>query len=652
MGAPIDMSLYFTKEEAEAVIQRLVTEYFEKNPVKPGATAEQVQQIEQNKTDIGSLKEETGSLKEELVNIYDNGVGNDSINSEMVDFVSISNPNLFIDGLNNVTIETRQGDICKIQIEYNKNITIINPEGSINEIFVPIAFESDTGYSFAFETKNASGIKLFDSNKAPIYTFEKSSEYKNITFSGGYIVFIVQGYVTASVQCIIRKGKKTFSQGTINKEKAKYQVENDDITEKILLKKINGSHWYDSSLLVSSADIMELSNPENIASYAFEPDGSFSIVAKDGKPLYVDFPVYLTGGYNNLYRLEWDATGQDQVRILNDKKEGMAAFDNPNGYKNFGTNWGKNLYIRIFTNQPGKTIVVKKLKVYRKKYDDSYDVRDGYVIKGVVAGLEKELRLLPQATSNYYRDKTITFLGDSLTAKSSGSAYAVATAMTLGFKAMYNCGIGGTKIQCDAEYTHKQNTAPSDITKAAMCMDYRINQIPDDTDYLIIFGGTNDQDSIEKFDINNHDEHTFVGAYNLMLSKIYYKFGCPAYYPDVDYTGVKVAQKQKDIQIILLTPPHTGADNHVDKQKHIGDMVKDIGAHMGLNVLDVFLCGQLNEFNKSLSYSDLNLDNTHFTEREHYIIARNLIGLLRTIEPIDIPKITRTTDFQNIELIN
>lgn len=65
MGAPIDMSLYFTKEEAESVIQRLVTEYFEKNPVKPGATTEQAQQIEQNKTDIASLKEETGSLKED-----------------------------------------------------------------------------------------------------------------------------------------------------------------------------------------------------------------------------------------------------------------------------------------------------------------------------------------------------------------------------------------------------------------------------------------------------------------------------------------------------------------------------------------------------------------------------------------------------------
>lgn len=68
MGAPIDMSLYLTKEEAETVIQRLVTEYFEKNPVKPGATTEQAQQIEQNKTDIDSLKTETGLLKEDLSN--------------------------------------------------------------------------------------------------------------------------------------------------------------------------------------------------------------------------------------------------------------------------------------------------------------------------------------------------------------------------------------------------------------------------------------------------------------------------------------------------------------------------------------------------------------------------------------------------------
>lgn len=39
-------------------IKAAVNEYLEKNPVKPGATTEQAQQIEQNKTDVASLKED------------------------------------------------------------------------------------------------------------------------------------------------------------------------------------------------------------------------------------------------------------------------------------------------------------------------------------------------------------------------------------------------------------------------------------------------------------------------------------------------------------------------------------------------------------------------------------------------------------------
>ena len=52
-------------------IKAAVNEYLEKNPVKPGATTEQAQQIEQNKTDVASLKEETGSLKEDLISKAD-----------------------------------------------------------------------------------------------------------------------------------------------------------------------------------------------------------------------------------------------------------------------------------------------------------------------------------------------------------------------------------------------------------------------------------------------------------------------------------------------------------------------------------------------------------------------------------------------------
>ena len=62
-------------------IKNAVNEYLEKNPVKPGATTEQAQQIEQNKTDITSLKTETSSLKARLNDIvgYDNAAAHNAI---------------------------------------------------------------------------------------------------------------------------------------------------------------------------------------------------------------------------------------------------------------------------------------------------------------------------------------------------------------------------------------------------------------------------------------------------------------------------------------------------------------------------------------------------------------------------------------------
>lgn len=51
-------------------IKAAVNEYLEKNPVKPGATTEQAQQIEQNKADVASLKEDIGNLSSSKISKF------------------------------------------------------------------------------------------------------------------------------------------------------------------------------------------------------------------------------------------------------------------------------------------------------------------------------------------------------------------------------------------------------------------------------------------------------------------------------------------------------------------------------------------------------------------------------------------------------
>ena len=142
MGAPIDMSLYLTKEGADTTIQNMVNEYLEKNPVKPGATTEQAQQIERNKTDIGSLKTETGSLKEDLSNkitkFYASNLGEthitDSDNGKIQDMMiygkssqdgtpSIENP-VEIKSVVNPTVKVTNEDGLKVQSVTLNNITL------------------------------------------------------------------------------------------------------------------------------------------------------------------------------------------------------------------------------------------------------------------------------------------------------------------------------------------------------------------------------------------------------------------------------------------------------------------------------------------------------------------------------------------------
>lgn len=55
-------------------IEKAVNKYLEQNPIQPGATENQAQQIEENKKDVASLKAETGSLKEDIGNVLSNNI--------------------------------------------------------------------------------------------------------------------------------------------------------------------------------------------------------------------------------------------------------------------------------------------------------------------------------------------------------------------------------------------------------------------------------------------------------------------------------------------------------------------------------------------------------------------------------------------------
>lgn len=135
MGAPVDMSLYLTKEGADTTIQNMVNEYLEKNPVKPGATTEQAQQIEQNRTDIGSLKTD---LSTKITKFYKSNQGGthiaDSDNGKIMDMMiygkssqdgtpTPENP-VEIKSVMNPTVKVTNEDGLKVQSVTLNNITL------------------------------------------------------------------------------------------------------------------------------------------------------------------------------------------------------------------------------------------------------------------------------------------------------------------------------------------------------------------------------------------------------------------------------------------------------------------------------------------------------------------------------------------------
>lgn len=125
-------------------IKNAVNEYLEKNPVKPGATTEQAQQIEQNKTDVDSLKEETGSLKEDL----------DKLEVISNEYSISKNANLL--NINDEGVEIGYYDITNGQFVANDNC--------LTSVFIP--YDNNSIYNATYPTSWFNFVvSLWDENK-------------------------------------------------------------------------------------------------------------------------------------------------------------------------------------------------------------------------------------------------------------------------------------------------------------------------------------------------------------------------------------------------------------------------------------------------------------------------------------------------------
>lgn len=184
-------------------IKNAVNEYLEKNPVKPGATTEQAQQIEQNRTDVASLKEETGSLKEDLNNIL--------------------SPNLFNpkDAKENTAINQDDG-------------TEMSFDGWLATGYIPVSKNDVLYFSSNEEPIPYSTGAFYDKNKQRVDSFGNPNNNNNITVtSDGYARF---SFVTAPMNLQIEKGSRTTY---VPYGELKVKVEVDNIKEDVTNIKVD-----------------------------------------------------------------------------------------------------------------------------------------------------------------------------------------------------------------------------------------------------------------------------------------------------------------------------------------------------------------------------------------------------------------------------
>lgn len=214
------------------------------------------------------------------------------------------------------------------------------------------------------------------------------------------------------------------------------------------------------------------------------------------------------------------------------------------------------------------------------------------------------------------KGKKINFLGDSITEGVGASCPEnnyVSVFGRLSGAEVRNYGIGGTRIA--------RQTTPSDEKRWDLDFVMRADEMVDDADIIVIFGGTNDYGhgdaALGSFE--SRDVHTFYGALHTLCQKLINK------YPKAD--------------IVFMTPLHRvcenneinsmGVRNQAPLSRYV-DIIKEVTRYYAIPTLDLYSVSGLQpevEVLKELYMPD----GLHPSDAGAEKIAKRLLAFLKTL---------------------
>lgn len=238
----------------------------------------------------------------------------------------------------------------------------------------------------------------------------------------------------------------------------------------------------------------------------------------------------------------------------------------------------KKIFVPIDT-PAGKITYSESNEFYKTLLDSNRKIVFGIKRNGLVYS---PLNIIK---ANKYIGRTLTFLGDSLSGGLVAGEYAI---WAKGCKEVLGLNVEGTQIG---------GTSICGTAETCYWQDSRINALSPNASIVVIEGGTNDIGSVmgDKTP-ENYDTTTFWGGFNVMLSKIYYKYlnVVNGYYTSIDYSNVnKVSNPLYKLPIFVILPPQitlNEGDEHypewVNNIKIIRENLIELCELWGLDYID------------------------------------------------------------------